>query len=365
MAKNICPKYDPTLYDYFNGGSSSCHHHYKPENLVYYQIDNKRKELPKSVVKLIKLIFDKDEMEKYMKKNKFDSNRIKYMSENGKEMGSYSGAILFIDRPMTTNPNDLKNYINFISDLGLIRDAYNIMSECSNDQNTYYHYYKKLNTKICPLDEISSEYRKICKYIKNTHSPKHYNYTLDVKEIFKISKKGAYTDYKKYKKLGNRKLLWHGSRPTNFPSILSKGLQIKPKDAPKNGSMFGNGIYFTDTVSKSANYCKAEKKNPYGLLLLVEVALGKNKTWHNREMDGKIKELPHGYNSVKGCGKLVPDANKTIRNEYNVKIPLGKLIPNENYSKKDLHLEHNEYIVYNTDQFLLQYLILVKFNFEK
>ena len=39
--------------------------------------------------------------------------------------------------------------------------------------------------------------------------------------------------------------------------------------------MFGKGIYFADMVSKSANYCYANPSNPYGLLLLCEVALGK------------------------------------------------------------------------------------------
>ena len=38
--------------------------------------------------------------------------------------------------------------------------------------------------------------------------------------------------------------------------------------------MFGKGVYFADIVSKSANYCKASKSNPFGLLLLSEVALG-------------------------------------------------------------------------------------------
>ena len=37
----------------------------------------------------------------------------------------------------------------------------------------------------------------------------------------------------------------------------------------------GKGIYFTDIVSKSTNYCHATKDNPYGLLLICEVALGK------------------------------------------------------------------------------------------
>lgn len=37
---------------------------------------------------------------------------------------------------------------------------------------------------------------------------------------------------------------------------------------------FGKGVYFADLVSKSAQYCFTDKKNPVGLMLLSEVALG-------------------------------------------------------------------------------------------
>lgn len=37
---------------------------------------------------------------------------------------------------------------------------------------------------------------------------------------------------------------------------------------------FGKGVYFADMVSKSAQYCFTDKKNPVGLMLLSEVALG-------------------------------------------------------------------------------------------
>ena len=37
---------------------------------------------------------------------------------------------------------------------------------------------------------------------------------------------------------------------------------------------FGKGVYFADLVSKSAQYCYTDKRNPVGLMLLSEVALG-------------------------------------------------------------------------------------------
>ena len=76
------------------------------------------------------------------------------------------------------------------------------------------------------------------------------------------------------KDLHNKKLLWHGSRLTNFVGILSQGLRIAPPEAPATGYMFGKGVYFADMSSKSANYCFTSKDNNTGILLLCEVALG-------------------------------------------------------------------------------------------
>ena len=58
------------------------------------------------------------------------------------------------------------------------------------------------------------------------------------------------------------------------------------------------GVYFADMSSKSANYCYATPANPYGLLLLCEVALGKvNELLH---ADYEADQLPKGKHSVKG-----------------------------------------------------------------
>ncbi len=70
-------------------------------------------------------------------------------------------------------------------------------------------------------------------------------------------------------------MLWHGSRLTNYAGILSQGLRVAPPEAPSTGYMFGKGIYFADIISKSANYCHANKLFSTGCLLLCEVALGK------------------------------------------------------------------------------------------
>lgn len=51
-----------------------------------------------------------------------------------------------------------------------------------------------------------------------------------------------------------KKLLWHGSRTENFWSIMRTGLKIRPTNAVLTGSMFGPGIYFAPSCSKSVGY---------------------------------------------------------------------------------------------------------------
>ena len=83
--------------------------------------------------------------------------------------------------------------------------------------------------------------------------------------------------------LDNVKLLWHGSRFSNYGGILSQGLRVAPKEAPSTGYLFGKGIYFADMAGKSATYCYADTSNNTGLLLLCEVALGEPKLLNSSE----------------------------------------------------------------------------------
>jgi poly [ADP-ribose] polymerase len=92
-------------------------------------------------------------------------------------------------------------------------------------------------------------------------------------DLFRVGRKGEENVYNP-NKLNNKKLLWHGSRFSNFGGILSQGLRIAPPEAPKTGYLFGKGCYFADMAGKSAPYCCADISKNVGLFLLCEVALG-------------------------------------------------------------------------------------------
>lgn len=69
-------------------------------------------------------------------------------------------------------------------------------------------------------------YKTLLKYVANTHASTHTAYKLQVIDIFELNKE---TENERYRKdIGNKQLLWHGSRLTNFVGILSQGLRIAP-----------------------------------------------------------------------------------------------------------------------------------------
>ena len=97
-------------------------------------------------------------------------------------------------------------------------------------------------------------------------------------------------------RIGNRRLLFHGSGVTNFLGLLSQGMRIAPPEAPATGYMFGKGCYFADMMEKSMSYA-AGYKNKY--LLLCDVALGKAKKLFRAE---NVERLDSNFHSVRGCG---------------------------------------------------------------
>lgn len=158
-----------------------------------------------------------------------------------------------------------------------IEFAYSILKsedEGDKEKDPLDVHFEKLHTDMTVLHKSSDEYSDLVDYVQNTHGSTHSHYSLDVMEVFKITRHGESKRYKPFAKFQNRMLLWHGSRLTNFVGILSQGLRIAPPEAPVTGYMFGKGVYFADMVSKSANYCWTSKGNPIGLMLLCEVALG-------------------------------------------------------------------------------------------
>lgn len=200
-----------------------------------------------------------------------------------------------------------------------IQNAYEMMrvSNSTQDTNSFDMYYKQLRADITTLDRASEEFQLINQYVLNTQM---HGYKIEILEVFKVKRLGEDQRYQPYKNFHNRQLLWHGSRVTNFASIISNGLKI---GAQVNGSMFGRGIYFADMISKSANYCRllnVVPQNEVALLVLCEVALG---TMYELQNATNVVRLPPGMHSVKGIGFTFPDKTRSHVRQDGVIIPLG------------------------------------------
>ncbi|TXG63792.1 hypothetical protein EZV62_010786 [Acer yangbiense] len=256
--------------------------------------------------------------------------------------------------------DDFKSKVKMLEALQDIEIASRLVGFDVDNDDSLDEKYNKLHCDISPLPHDSEEFRLIEKYLLTTHAPTHTEWSLELEEVFSLERAGEFDKFAPYRqKLKNRMLLWHGSRLTNFVGILSQGLRIAPPEAPATGYMFGKGIYFADLVSKSAQYCYTEKKNPVGLMILSEVALGEV---YELKKAKYMDKPPEGKHSTKGLGKKIPQESEYVKWRDDVTVPCGKPVPS---NVRASELMYNEYIVYDTAQAKMQFLLKVRFNHKR
>lgn len=182
--------------------------------------------------------------------------------------------------PVIRDQNMVKKEIELLDNLTDMKDATALMKANLSSRPTVHPLdtqYKGLGMEeMSPLDPSSQEFLLLKEYLTETKGHTHHaNYNVDA--IFRIERQGEYDRFEKSAFSGppkDRRLLWHGSRATNFGGILSQGLRIAPPEAPVSGYMFGKGIYLADMSSKSANYCCSYISGGTALLLLCEAEMG-------------------------------------------------------------------------------------------
>ncbi|KAK4482324.1 hypothetical protein RD792_009477 [Penstemon davidsonii] len=256
--------------------------------------------------------------------------------------------------------DDFKSKVKMLEALQDIEIASRLVGFDGDSDETIDEKYDKLRCLISPLPHDSEDFHVIEKYLHTTHAPTHTEWALELEEVFCLEREGELDKYAPYRaKLKNKMLLWHGSRLTNFIGILSQGLRIAPPEAPATGYMFGKGLYFADLVSKSAQYCFTDRKNPVGLMLLSEVALGEvYELTKSKYMD----KPPKGKHSTKGLGKKVPLESEHVKWKDDIVVPCGKPVAS---NVRASELMYNEYIVYDTAQVKMQFLLKVRFHHKR
>lgn len=219
-----------------------------------------------------------------------------------------------------------------------------------------------------PVPQSSEEFKELEAYL--TKSVGHTHGTrYKVQDIFRIERQGEHDrfDQSPYAKVlnRNRRLLWHGSRATNFGGILSQGLRIAPPEAPVSGYMFGKGVYLADMSSKSANYCNSYTSGGTGLLLLCEAELGEPPLkLVNADYDAGVKAKAQKCLSTWGVGQTAPkgwkDASCIHPSLKGVSVPDVITQQPGRTDEPNAYLMYNEFIVYDVAQIKLRYLFRVQ-----
>ena len=87
--------------------------------------------------------------------------------------------------------------------------------------------YSLLACDIKPLPLSDPAALCIERMMQTTHAPTHNQYSLEIQDVFTVSRREEKHAFLPFKML-DRQLLWHGSPLTNMVGILSQGLRIAP-----------------------------------------------------------------------------------------------------------------------------------------
>ncbi|KAL7881723.1 hypothetical protein AOLI_G00085710 [Acnodon oligacanthus] len=184
--------------------------------------------------------------------------------------------------------------------------------------------YRALRCSIEQVPSQSPEFQSVCQLLQDT--------PVQIQQILHVSRETEVLMFRE--ELGNIKPLLHSSGPSSFAGILSRGLLLPRVGVEQHGiertdvGNLGGGIYFSDSLSTSIKYSKPSVTDGSRLLLVCDVALGHCKELHTR--DTSLTCAPEGYSSVHGVRRT-----QSTHSDF----------------------EDDEYVVYNTDQVRLKYVV--------
>jgi predicted DNA-binding WGR domain protein len=343
------------------------------ESLVQMEIDTKKMPLGKikqSQLEMAKKILStiRPLVEEYVKKTKDNTNNDSIglkLYEDIVDMSSqyYTLVPYSCGRrkpPIICDDDKLAKLDEIIDELMNIAITTKIIEQSEKSEiNELDIVYKEINTVIKPLEMGEREWNLINAFVTNTHAPTH-RFNLKVMDLYKIERSGEKTIYEsKYGHLGNKQILVHGSRMANWVSILKNGLMLDPSKlgVVVTGKMFGYGIYFANSISKSAQYCGATEKKQKICLALAEVALGNESKRKTSDYTISKKSLEkEKCDSCWGMGQKTPSSFEDIDG---ASIATGTLV---NSKISGASLLYDEKIVYDANQFYLKYLMVLEMN---
>ena len=127
--------------------------------------------------------------------------------------------------PILRTPAQIREKMKLLELLEDIEVAVKALNQKSEIDNPIDRHYDQLNCNLKAMDHDDKMFKIIEDYLQKTHAPTHNNYKLKLMDVFEAQKEAEVANFKD---VGNRMLLWHGSRLTNWAGILSQGLRIAP-----------------------------------------------------------------------------------------------------------------------------------------
>lgn len=126
------------------------------------------------------------------------------------------------------------------------------------------------------IEEDSKVREKIEAWYKRSNKAMHHYGNIKIREIYSVNLVSYNGNYKE--SIGNPVNVWHGSGQSNILSILKSGLTPSPPStAAIAGKLYGNGVYGSETASKSLGYSLGrwgQGSGDSGWLLVCEFAMG-------------------------------------------------------------------------------------------
>lgn len=187
--------------------------------------------------------------------------------------------------------------------------------------------YEALRCEVRALAPSDVEYQRIADYVVKSQIKSK---SIKVKSVYGLRRPEEWEVFRS--DLDNQRELFHGSRIKNWVGLLSRGI-LMPKIVVSMGvnrtdaGWLGNGIYFGDASCTSAFYTSAGKQGTR-FMAVARVALGKMAPY--TKITYGLERPPEGFDSCHG-----------VRHK-----PL-----------KPSQFADDEYVVYNTNQQRLEYLV--------
>ena len=262
--------------------------------------------------------------------------------------------------PIIDNKKIIGKYVNLLNELTQMVYGNKAVTKLKKDKGNMSKLYEDLHTEILPLEKTDEMYKILETYVNNSKAPTHH-FKYQILEIFEVNREAERDLYDKFtKKIDNKTLLFHGTRVPNLISLFQNGMLCDPSKIGINvsitGKMFGLGLYFANSVSKSIQYTAYDSTDGVACIFVCEVALGKMLEKKQADVTLTAKTLQKNYNSTHGLGR----SGFTDYDYYedNTRIPCGSLkVIKEN---KDSALLYDEFIVYHDEQINLRYIIKFK-----